>query len=231
MRNTWETKGERCMNRSITFALAALALAFQPAWATSIVQNGSFETYTGGDVGSFVTLSVGNTQITGWTVIKGVYAAESELGGIDYIGTIWTAADGARSLDLDNLYATGGVEQPFDTVPGAPYCVTFALAGNPAGGPVVKQVRVSGGASTQDYSFDITGKSFTNMGWVTEHFYFTAPGSTTTLKFQSLSPSGCAYGAALDNVTVEVIPEPLTMASGLLAVSALGMYLRKRTRV
>ena len=93
-------------------------------------QNGSFE--TGPTPGGYVTLTAGDTQITGWTVTGN---------SVDYIGSYWPAADGSRSLDLSGN-AAGGVAQAFDTVAGHTYRVGFALAGNPDCAPTVKTVQV-----------------------------------------------------------------------------------------
>jgi choice-of-anchor C domain-containing protein len=216
-------------------ALLGLACLLVPAAiaAGSSFQNGSFETATVDPGGSYATLSVGNTQITGWTVIQGVNAVSGENGGIDYIGPLWTASQGARSLDLDNFFAAGGVEQTFDTAPGAAYVVTFDMAGNPGGPPTIKGMRVTAsGNASADYAFDTSGASFGSMGWTSMSYAFTADLSgSTTLSFQSLSPSGNAWGPALDNVSVAAVPEPVTMFSAFLAISGLGAYLRRRTRV
>ena len=139
------------------------ALIVTPVQATNLIQNGSFETATV-NPGPFLQLNAGSTVITGWTVSQGT---------IDYIGTAWQASEGARSLDLQGL-ASGGIQQTFNTTIGETYRVTFDLAGNPFGGSAIKEMRVSAGGSSADFSFDITGKSNSNMGWLSKSWDFTA---------------------------------------------------------
>ena len=185
-----------------------------PVQATNLIQNGSFETATV-NPGSSLQLDAVSTVITGWTVSQGT---------IDYIGTAWQASEGARSLDLQGL-ASGGIQQTFNTTIGETYRVTFDLAGNPFGGSAIKEMRVSAGGSSADFSFDITGKSNSNMGWLSKSWDFTANSTTTTLEFIGLGNSDA--GAALDNVSVIAlsspsIPEPSSML-GLLSLGVLGI--------
>jgi len=184
-------------------------LIVTPVQATNLIQNGSFETATV-NPGSSLQLDAVSTVITGWTVSQGT---------IDYIGTAWQASEGARSLDLQGL-ASGGIQQTFNTTIGETYRVTFDLAGNP-----IKEMRVSAGGSSADFSFDITGKSNSNMGWLSKSWDFTANSTTTTLEFTGLGNSDA--GAALDNVSVIAlsspsIPEPSSML-GLLGLGVLGI--------
>jgi hypothetical protein len=86
-------------------------------------------------------------------------------------------------------------------------------------------MRVSAGGSSADFSFDITGKSNSNMGWLSKSWDFTANSTTTTLEFIGLGNSDA--GAALDNVSVIAlsspsIPEPSSML-GLLSLGVLGI--------
>jgi choice-of-anchor C domain-containing protein len=185
------------------------ALIVTPVQAANLIQNGSFETATV-NPGSFLQLDAVSTAITGWTVSQGT---------IDYIGTAWQASEGARSLDLQGL-ASGGIQQTFNTTIGETYRVTFDLAGNPFGGSAIKEMRVSAGGSSADFSFDITGKSNSNMGWLSKSWDFTANSTTTTLEFIGLGNSDA--GAALDNVSVIAVPEPSSML-GLLGLGVLGI--------
>jgi len=203
-------------------ALGVTAAIVLPSLAgAAAFTNGSFE--TGPAPGGFITLSAGDTSITGWTV-----RADS----IDYIGTYWTAADGTRSLDLSGD-AAGGIQQTFDTVPGWTYTVTFYLAGNPACGSAVKGLDVgASGGPTVHYTFDTTGHTTSAMGWQQETYAFVATGTATTLSFQSTEPSPC--GPALDNVAVSATPPVPALGGGgvallALVVAALGCLAFRRT--
>jgi hypothetical protein len=114
----------------------------------------------------------------------------------------YQAADGVQSVDLSGN-SPGGVARSFDTValplPLYTYVITYCLAGNPDGGPAVKtgQVLVND-TPVQDYSFDSTGKSPSNMGYLAQSVTFTSSGSSAKVEFRSTTAS--AYGPVIDKV-------------------------------
>jgi choice-of-anchor C domain-containing protein len=200
---------------------SALAAALLPgAVLAAPFTNGSFE--QGPVTGpSFVTLAAGSTSITGWTITAG---------DMDYIGGLWSAGEGSRSLDLVGCQQ-GTISQTFDTVRGARYRVSFLMAGNPGTLPTLKTLRASAGLTAHDFSFDVTGASNSNMRWSPRAFDFTASGASTTLSFTNTSsPAGCG-GAALDAVDVSLlggIPPAVVPVNGapwlwLLSLSLIGI--------
>lgn len=164
-------------------------------------QNGNFE--LGGKrrpCNNTFNIPAGSTLIPGWTV---------SVGNIDWESDPpcgWVTASGKKSLDLvgDAAGGIGGIQQTFDTVPGATYKVSFALAGNYGGLPVVKPLAVTVNGVTNNYTFDTTGKSQFNMGWTRITFKFVASSTTSTISFVSDTSGlgGINAGAAIDNVIV-----------------------------
>ena len=154
--------------------------------------NGSFESPVVAP-NTFQTIFLGES-IGAWTVSQG---------NVDLIGAgFWQAADGVQSLDLDGGVVQGGVAQEFTTVPLLKYKVRFKLAGNVDQGPIIKTGQVlANGNVIQSFSFDISGKTRANMGYVGKETHFIATSLSTTLTFRSTTGSG--YGPVIDKVTVE----------------------------
>ncbi|CAK0760232.1 hypothetical protein CCP4SC76_3260028 [Gammaproteobacteria bacterium] len=168
----------------------------------NLLTNGSFELYAGTNPGnSYRAVAAGSTDITNWTVSGS---------GVDLLGgQHWIASDGQISIDLDGTSGPGALTQTIVTVPGQLYSVTFNLAGNPDGYNAgadtnpIKNLRVSAAGQQTDYSFDVTGKTASSMGWQTKTWQFTASAAQTELKFASLSTdSGSYFGPVIDNLQV-----------------------------
>jgi choice-of-anchor C domain-containing protein len=198
--------------------MVTLGFTAAPASAVSIT-NGSFEFGTNPPAGTFRTLGSGNTDIAGWTVGGG---------GVDWINTYWTASDGVRSLDLSGN-AAGSVEQTITGLTiGSTYQISFDMAGNNDGGDVIKDL-IAATIGSVNFSFDVTGTSNTNMGWVAKSFVFTAIATSQLLKFTSAEAN--AYGAALDNVSISAVPLPAALplfGAGLAALGLAGLRRRRR---
>ena len=180
---------------AIRFALAGhlvcvAGLAFGTPAAANLIINGSFE--TGPATTDALQLDVGSTAVAGWIVSSA---------NIDYVGTRWTAAEGFRSVGLNGA-GPGSISQTFATVPSEPYTVRFYMAGDTGTLPVIKHVRVSAAAQSQDFDVDLTGMWSWDPGWNPRMFHFTATSATTTLKFASLDAGEA--GPAVDSVTVSV---------------------------
>src|SRR4051794_41118923 len=162
---------------------AALLFGAQSASAVTIA-NGSFELGTA--PGAFAQVNPGDGNITGWTV---------NSGSVDYIGSYWAASNGSRSLDMSGGSA-GQISQVINGLTdGQEYKVTFDIAGNPAGAPASKDLKVTADGYFGLYSFDTSGHSTVDMGWSSQTFFFVANGTSATLAFLSLTAG--SYGAAL----------------------------------
>jgi len=169
-------------------ALTCAQLLAQPATPVNLIRNGSFE--IGPDPGQYLTLRSGSNAIESWTIASG---------SVDFVGLFWNSSHGIRSLDLSGFNGdAGGVEQTFATSSGVKYRIAFDLAGHPTCGPTVKRLRVTASTDSMEFSFDVTGRTLSNMGWKSQSLVFTASSQSTTLRFLSLDASGC--GPALDNV-------------------------------
>ena len=112
---------------------------------------------------------------------------------------------------------------------GQEYTISFDLAGNPAGGPLVKGLEVSVDAMGGGlFTFNTTGATLSNMGWITQTVTFIATASSATLTF--LSQNNTSFGPALDNVSIAATPIPgalLLFGSALGGMGFLG-YRRKK---
>jgi choice-of-anchor C domain-containing protein len=173
--------------RRLARAIALALLVGAPAAAD--VTNPGFE--AGPDPGSMMPVGVGSTAIAGWVVTRGA---------IDYCGTCWSAAEGSRSVALNGT-GPGGIAQMFVTVPNAEYTVSFFMAGDPFSNPILKHLRVTAAAQSQDYEFDSGHAWPWGMGWLEKTFTFTAAGNPTTLEFFSTDTG--STGPALDQVRVQ----------------------------
>jgi choice-of-anchor C domain-containing protein len=165
--------------------------------ARNLLVNGSFEEGPAVGDGAAVLLEKGSTALKGWVVSQG---------NIDVVDSLfWKAADGKRSLDMNGITA-GAISQTFKTRKGQKYRITFDLAaGAPDTEPKDKRLQVSAAGKTTEFTFDSTGKTPVNMGWVSKTWEFTAEADETTLEFLSLTEGNS--GPALDDVVVVAIRE------------------------
>jgi choice-of-anchor C domain-containing protein len=177
---------------------AAQALTHQPPAPAPapMLANGGFEA-PGVPGNSFIRYGTGST-IGPWKVAQG---------NVDLTGpSFWQSADGRQSLDLEGS-ESGTIEQPLALRIGGCYTVSFALAGNPDGGPSIKRgwARMSqntlGHPTVQkNFMFNSTGKTHANMGYIGQRFRFRALAPAGTLTFASTTGGG--YGPVIDAVTV-----------------------------
>jgi choice-of-anchor C domain-containing protein len=161
----------------------------------NLLTNGSFEDGPEPDAGGpgFTPMEVGTELIPGWKITRG---------SVDYIGPYWQHADGRRSIDL-NGNEPGAIAQTFATTPGKKYRLTFSMAGNNCGGDTTpKTVTVIAAGVQTEFSFNVTDRSYTDMGWETKKWEFTATDVQTTLEFTSTTLDTPACGPALDRIVV-----------------------------
>jgi choice-of-anchor C domain-containing protein len=203
--------------KALRFGLVVIAalLASLPASApgqavcpeTNLVVNGDFETPDTPCEYPYFTTYYCPQAFNGWTV---------SCHSVDLVDACYfQPASGQQSVDLSGDDA-GGIYQDLPTDPTNTYLLRFALAGNVVCSPTVKTMRVwwgrpadvdagSPAAIVTTLSFNITGKTTTNMGWLYFQFKVVAPAPVTRLKFQSLTAG--FYGPVVDNVSVTELPD------------------------
>lgn len=160
--------------------------------ADNWVVNGGFEAPVIGQDWSFVN-DLGCWQIGS--------PGKAELDGVN----TWAPAAGNQSLDL-NPDQPSEIYQELYTQSGQAYSLSFSMAGNITGEFGVKTLEVFWGEhSLGEFSFDTTGKTKENMGWVTKSVSIPASLTTadrTRLTFKSTTANS-SIGPVLDNVVVK----------------------------
>jgi hypothetical protein len=158
----------------------------------------------------------------GWTIATG---------NLDVLpSAYWQPSSGNQSIDL-NGSTTGSIYQDFTFSSAGIWAVQFDLSANPdlvARGDGLatglRSVRVDFGTpglmtSLGTYSLDSAPRTIANMQWVT----FTTPqvvvSGSVLYRLQSTSLNPGNGGNALDNVQLQIVPEPSAVAilcSGLI---------------
>lgn len=159
----------------------------------SIVSNGGFELPMLRP-GIIASEFIAGETFGGWTV---------ETGSVDILSTyVLQSATGQQSVELTgSTNQAGAIYQDLPTQVGRTYQLRFAMAGNPAGDPSVKEMQVWWGSSLVDtLSFNVSGHSLSNMGWTHHEYLLDAVSTTTRLRFVSLTHS--IYGPTIDDVRV-----------------------------
>jgi choice-of-anchor C domain-containing protein len=163
----------------------------------SVVRDGDFERPVA-PADAWTTYAAGD-RVLKWRV---------PTGSIDLIGAYqegditFAPAAGTQSIDLagDN---PGSIAQRLPTVIGQTYTLRFAMAGNPQCGiPAVKHMRVAWNhVRVARLSFDVTGHTPSDPGWIYQEFSVVATAPSTLLKFRAAN-NVVFCGPALDDVSV-----------------------------
>jgi choice-of-anchor C domain-containing protein len=208
------------MRRGSTFFIAFGICLFAVPTYGALITNHSFEQPVVTHPDKFQYYYAGDGSISGWTIVGDSVDVQNT--------TRWNSHGGVQHVDLTGVSA-GGIYQDLATAIDQVYRLNFWLAGNPefangVGGPAVKTMKLSWGSSfTQTLTFDVTGHTNQDVGWVEYSFDLMATGPTTRLRFESLT-SGSG-GPLLDDVSLIAIPEP-----GLCALAMCGVILLGRAR-
>lgn len=176
----------------------------------SILSNGSFENpVIGPTYSAFLT----GENLGGWIV---------ESGSVEIVGPYWQSAHGQQSLDLSGLWDWAGtIYQDIATVPGTTYKIRFAFAGNPED-QAVKDAKIFwNDTELATLTVDTAGRSLTEMGWTYYTYEVTATGTTSRLKFQSLTLN--FLGPVIDDVSVTPTTSPKALANGSFEEPVIGV--------
>lgn len=184
------------------------------AQAGPLVQNGGFET---SDFSGWT--QIGDTGYTGVTS-----SADTCPGGVS--GTLgWCAPhSGTYAAFFGPTSSLGGISQLLPTAAGATYDLDFWLVVDVGVGGPPNEFKVSWNGVAITDVVNAPAAPWTHYAWSG----LTATGSSTELKFEFRNPPDW-FG--LDDVRVEAVPEPVSLALtglGLLAVFSLGRFARRR---
>jgi len=215
------------------FLLAVLSLSSTSKTFGAGLVNGDFESPSA-PPNWFYNYGPGNTPPSfGWQVVSG---------DIDLLGGgYWQASSGQQSVDL-NGYTTGSLYQDFTFAAGGYYVIKFDLSANPdlsfvgdGLGTGIKQMRMDFGpvgsmASLGTFGVDSAPRSVGNMDYVLTTSPTIGVTANTTYRLQFTSLESGSGGPVIDNVRVELVPEPSTIT--LFSLAGLGVFIheRKRTR-
>lgn len=177
-----------------------------------LVVNGGFEQPT--VVKTLPNEALSGTSLNGWSITS---ATSKSDGTIDLVSTLWQPHSGSQSIDLSGNYPSQ-ISQTINTVDNdGSYTMTFWMSGNAYKGPEcqdvpVKQLAVywDGVKLDNPYTFDTSGTSFENMGWVQVTISgLKATKPTTEIAFKDIGPDN-PCGVALDDISV--VDPPVTPA-------------------
>jgi hypothetical protein len=201
------------------------------ASAANLIVNGGFESPATAPGLNF-NFGGGNSFL-GWTVVGPASNAVTILNAT-YAETniLFQAQTGASSLDITgagNAGPTAGVVQTVSTSVGQPYSLTFWVgnadgSGNSAFGlPSTVNLVINNGSPT---SFTNSSVVFRAVQWSQFEYVFIAATPTTTLAFYNGTPAGDRF-AGLDNISLQAVPEPSTLAFWSLGLIGLAIARRR----
>lgn len=237
------------MKKVICVFVALAMLAALPQANASIVVNGGFDSYAGALSDGFYqhipngTAQGGSAALPGWGVGFSTIATEGNS-GVDLVRTdsapsdFTPAANGNQYVDLNGTPGPGNIYQVLTTVPGQLYSLRFASASTidsaglygvwdggffddlgDAGTPLVALAAMAASSSGDPLDWQYTETSFV------------AQSTETIIGFGQFAPPSGNQGIFVDDVSVNVIPEPGTIfVWSLLGLTATGLSCNRRRR-
>ncbi|CAH0294928.1 hypothetical protein SRABI118_04192 [Massilia sp. Bi118] len=180
----------------------------------NLIKNGDFEQVQGGvPAHGFVTANAGSTVLTDWTV--GPVS-------IDLVQGAYGAIDGI-SVDMLGTPGPGFISQSFNAVAGTTYQLDFDLFRNTVPSGTVEVTFTDSLSNSYSQQFTSTGGTATAFSMT----YLATSNGPLTLSFGSVGGDGYS-GAVLDNVSVNAVPEPATLAIFGIGMFGFGMCRRRK---
>ena len=230
-----------------------LSLVSLGAKADNLIQNGSFETLSGG-IGQIGYN--GSSLLQGWTnntangslgynfVYSPGSADTTGANGVDGNVKLWgpgdsasnglpaTSPDGGNYIAADGAYEVAPISQTVTGLTsGQKYTVGFWFAGAQQygfNGVTTEQWLVSLGGQQLSTAV-LTDQSNSFTGWQYTTLTFTATGSSELLSFLAAgTPNGEPPFTLLDGVSLTAVPEPGSAAMLLTGLAVIGLFVRRR---
>jgi hypothetical protein len=183
-------------------------LAATPADANQLI-NGSFEDDP---------LALGVTTLTGWSVLDGTVDVGPSM-DIELL-----AKDGDQYLETVGTPGHATVAQSFSTVPGQLYAFTGWIAHHPGIGDSTAIADVY----IDDVWIGDLSHSGTFSEWRPFEHQFTATSATTELKLQDVTFLYDFGGLFLDNLAINAVPEPSSLALTGIGMAVVVFFVRRR---
>jgi hypothetical protein len=158
-------------------------------------------------------------SISGWTLTSGPdIEIQNNVAGAPFNGQQFT------ELDSDG---SSSIAQTVATTVGKAYILTFAFSPRP-GTPVADNVLGVSWNGGQVAKLSADGSALPTTDWKKFSYKVVATGTSSTLGFADLGTSN-SLGTYLDNVTLNPVPEPASVAGFIVGGIALGLLgLRRR---
>jgi len=188
----------------LTVALVGLSVSA----SANLVVNGGFEQNDWNYSGSYKKYNAGSNGITGWSI---------GLRSVDLVQSPYPVLEGRTALDLAGTPGPGSISQNLNSVQGTKYVVSFwALT------------RENSSAVNQ-YLFSTFGDQslqFNLSGTYTKYSYVATAIDDGYLSFATDSLNTTTGNILIDDVSVEAVPEPASMAA--LAFGAIALLKRRK---